>query len=74
MNDPIPAHVTRADGLGDVTMSILLMSVRSLSYGIVQRHRDRMEVPTELGKDSALRATLPLKQPAAPAANSNHAT
>jgi len=71
VNDPIPAHVTR---VGGVATSIFFMPVRSLSYGVVQGHHDSMEVPTELGKGSAFRATLPLKQPAAPAANSNQAT
>jgi len=73
MNNPIPAHVTRAVGLGGVAPSIFLRPVRSVLYGVVQGHHDSMEVPTEPGKGSAFRATLPLKQPTAPAANSNHA-
>lgn len=72
MNNPIPAHVTRADGLGGVAPSTFLRPARSLSYGVVQRHHDSMEVPTDLGKGSASLATLPLKQAAAPAADSNH--
>jgi signal transduction histidine kinase len=46
----------------------------SLSYGIVQKHHGSIEVQTELGNGSTFRVILPLKQPATPAANSNHVT
>ncbi len=36
----------------------------SLSYGIVQRHHGRVEVTSELGKGTAFRLHLPLRQPA----------
>lgn len=74
MNNPTPANVTRAHRLGGVAPSIFLMPGRSLSYGVAQEHRASMEVPTELVNGRAFRATLPFKQAAAPAANSDHAT
>jgi signal transduction histidine kinase len=43
----------------------------SLSYGIVLKHHGSIEVQTEVGKGSTFRVMLPLKQPAATAANSN---
>jgi two-component system NtrC family sensor kinase len=41
----------------------------SLSYGIVQKHHGNIEVQTEIGKGSTFRVTLPIRQPAEPAAN-----
>ncbi len=35
----------------------------SVSYGIVQKHHGRMEVQSEVGKGSAFRVWLPVKQP-----------
>jgi signal transduction histidine kinase len=35
----------------------------SVSYGIVQKHHGRLEVQSEVGKGSAFRVWLPLKQP-----------
>ena len=35
----------------------------SLSYGIVQKHHGRIEVRSELGKGTAFRVALPIKQP-----------
>lgn len=45
----------------------------SLSYGIVQKHHGSFEVQTEIGKGSMFSVTLPLRQPAAPAATSSAA-
>jgi len=41
----------------------------SLSYGIIQKHHGRIDVQTEAGKGTTFRVTLPIKQPATPAAN-----
>ncbi|MBI3223302.1 MAG: histidine kinase, partial [Nitrosomonadales bacterium] len=35
----------------------------SLSYGIVQKHHGRLEVQSELGKGTAFRVWLPVRQP-----------
>jgi len=39
----------------------------SLSYGIVQKHRGRIEVESEVGKGTTFRVWLPVKQPEAEA-------
>ncbi len=41
----------------------------SLSYGIIQKHRGRIEVETEIGQGTTFRVTLPITQPAADGAN-----
>lgn len=41
----------------------------SLSYGIVQKHHGSIDVQTELGKGTTFRVTLPINQPATPAAD-----
>ena len=40
----------------------------SLSYGIIQKHRGRIEVESEVGKGTTFRVWLPVKQPEAEAA------
>jgi two-component system NtrC family sensor kinase len=40
----------------------------SLSYGIVQKHRGRIEVRSDMGRGTTFRITLPVRQPVAPAA------
>jgi signal transduction histidine kinase len=37
----------------------------SLSYGIVQKHRGRIDVRSEVGEGSTFRVTLPIRQTAA---------
>lgn len=46
----------------------------SLSYGVIQKHHGSIDVQSEIGKGSAFHVTLPLRQPAAPAANGASAT
>ncbi len=46
----------------------------SLSYGIIQKHHGRVGVQTELGKGTTFRVTLPIRQPATPAANGANPT
>lgn len=36
----------------------------SMSYGIVQKHRGRIEVRSEIGRGSTFRVVLPVRQPA----------
>jgi two-component system NtrC family sensor kinase len=46
----------------------------SLSYGVIQKHHGSIDVQSEIGKGSAFHVTLPLRQPATPAANGASAT